>query len=269
MKILILCVLYNSYDAAKRYLDSISEAAKRGSLELIVDVCVIDNSLEPRSVENDYENINVNHLVTNKNLGYFGGVSYGIEHGNYNLSSYDYYAISNVDLLMDNSFFGCLEKKSILKDIGCIAPSIVSNVEHGDRNPKIVERTTKKKLQILSIMYKYPVLHRLYERVFYQKRRESIQTQKEQIIYAPHGSFMIFTKQFGSFLSQFSYPAFLFGEEIFIAEELRNRKLKVLYCPQIKIYDSEHVSTKTLKSKDYYRYNYEAIKMLLRRYFYE
>ena len=65
------------------------------------------------------------------------------------------------------------------------------------------------------------------------------------------------------------YPCFLFGEEIYLAEHLRKRGLKTYYDPNLKVYDSDHVSTGKMKSKAYYQYNYKSIDMLLKEYFNE
>ncbi|MCI8485301.1 MAG: hypothetical protein HFH41_13335 [Lachnospiraceae bacterium] len=269
MKILLICVLYNSYEAFEKYIKSIENALFNSNGQVELDICVVDNSNEPIDIQNNYKNVRVRQIITHDNLGYFGGVKFAINSGNYRLSDYSYYIISNVDLIMDHTFFSELGKINLDKNIGCVAPSIWSDIEHGDRNPKMIDRTNAKKLKLLRIMYKFPLLHMFYEKAFYLRRRKKVQDQRETYIYAPHGSFMLFTSSFRTFLSVMNYPVFLFGEEIFIAENLRKNHLKTVYQPCLKIYDAEHVSTGTLKSKAYYRYNYEAVDMLLRRYFNE
>jgi len=266
MKTIIFCVNYNSYNEAENYLSSLEKAVVNSDVELTV--VVADNSAKVEPIKSDYS-FELIHLPTNGNLGYFGGAIYGIRNCNKVLSDYDYCIISNVDLSVSDDFFSILSSISIDRGVGCIAPQIYSSGENRDRNPKVLERYSAKKLKILRMMYKFPVLDHLYTSILFRKRRQSVENSTKEIIYAAHGSFMLFTKEFSAFLQTMEYPVFMFGEEIFIAEHLRKLDLKTVYNPRLKINDTDHVSTSKMKSAFYYKCNYEAIDMLIKEFFNE
>ncbi len=268
MKSVIVCVNYNSFEELLKYLNSLQKAYRYYGKENSLLVLIADNSEKKKEVKDIYS-FDLQQVFTGENLGYLGGVSYAICKSKIDLLSFDYVIISNVDLSVKENFFVELFETDFAGDIGCIAPSILSISENRDRNPKILKRYSLKKLQFLKVMYKLPALYYTYTKLFYSLRRKKVQNYKEGYIYAPHGSFMIFTKKFAPFLQKMKYSAFLFGEEIYFAENLQKMSLKTFYKPSIVVNDLDHVSTSKLKAKIYFKYNYGAIDMLIKEYYNE
>ena len=265
-KILIICVNYNSYDALHVFLESIDCAAKEVTQSMEIHVAIADNSSDIQEIEESvYPDIHIERYITKQNLGYLGGARFAlskISKTDYN--GYDYIAISNVDVTLDPSFFVQLETIN-LSNVGWIAPSIISLKENKDRNPKILTRPSKSHLQIARLIYLTPLVYHLYVRLFYKNRPTPKFTERE--IYAGHGSFMLFSKQadIRTFIDQFE--PFLFCEEHFFAEELRKRSLTIEYHPELVVYDTDHVSTSTIPSYTYCKYNKEAISFIIKKYF--
>lgn len=260
MKILIVCVNYDSYIELDSYLASINKAVV-GVGEVIVDVTVADNSNGKECISGTlYSNIHLKQFNYD-NLGYLGGASSVIN----NLSDvmeYDYVAISNVDLKMSEDFFNVLKAINVDEETAWIAPKIYSHDEDRDRNPKVLNRYSKNKLKMLYYMYKYPALFYLYTSTAY-KRKKLAPKYEEMEIYAGHGSFMLLTRNFFEKYKRIDYPIFLFGEELFIAELIRNKGMKVQYVPSLIVEDMEHVSTSRMKKKFYFKCNTESIKYIL------
>ena len=85
-------------------------------------------------------------------------------------------------------------------------------------------------------------------------------------MYCAHGSFMVFTQQYFAKGAQVAYPRFLFGEEGFVAEQLRMHGLEIEHVPNIRVFDKEHASTSQVnldficaehkKSYDYFYANF-------------
>lgn len=270
MDILIVCVNYNSWDKLDTYLASLDRAIGCCSFNVNLKVIVADNSIERRSLKNRKWNFGVEHHYTSGNIGYLGGVCLGIQKEKSQLYNYDYVIISNVDLAVADNFFEILNKFDCKRDhIGCLAPSIFSFHENKNRNPKIQNRPTRMKMLFIKWMYQFPVLYYFYYHVIYAIRRNSVQNMTNRYIYAAHGSFLIFASSFIPFLESFSYPSFLFGEEIFFAENLRKMSLRTYYLEDLKVYDSDHESTGKLKRKQFFKWNYASIKILIKYYFNE
>lgn len=244
-KFLLICVNYKSDEALQLFLESVHRAAKNVKGLMQVDVKVADNSED--------------------NVGYLGGARRElVQIEEKTLELYDYLAISNVDLEMDDSFF-----KNLLdvptQSAGWIAPSIISRSEHKDRNPKILHRQSKRHLQIARLIYIHPLIYRMYLALVYNRRNTQTQYD-QQFIYAGHGSFMLFTCPMVIRRCINKFTPFLFCEEHFFAEEMRTQNLKVLYTPKLIIYDSDHISTSSMPSKQYCQYNREAIQFIINHY---
>lgn len=263
MKLLIVCVNYNSYNELDRYLNSIEKAAKVADIS--VKVIIADNSTntEVHSYTH-FNNISVESREFN-NLGYLGAAQRVINEIE-DIRMYDYIAISNVDIELDSSFLDILSRLHFDNRIAQIAPSIMSSSLNRDMNPKIVSPYSLKRLKQLLFMYSNPWIYYIYHATAY--RRKKIERKKnEQNIYAGHGSFMLFTKHYFEIYNSLDYPIFLYGEELYFAEQIRKAGLLVRYVPSLIIKDEEHVSTSTIKRKKYFEYNRQALSFIIETYF--
>lgn len=270
MKTAIFCVNYNSYQELDSFLRTIESAEENSGSGNSVTVVVADNSEKPESYSYSGK-LDVSVIPTNANLGYFGGISFGIEQSGLVLSDFDFIIVSNVDLLLPKDFFSKLYSEKIDVNVGCIAPSIISKGEGINRNPKVLTRYSAKKLKMLKTMFQFPILWKTYNSLLHGKRREKVQSEntKERDIYAAHGSFMLFTNRFSDFLQSMKFPTFMFCEELFIAENLRKQNLRTVYKPQLIVNDIDHVSTSKMKSSFYFKCNYESLDMILKEYYSE
>ena len=267
-KILLTCVNFNSYKELDSYLQSIADSFSRLSDDIAeLDILISDNSLNRENIKNLY-GLNVK-VIVNDNIGYLSGAFSTLKYISC-ITAYDYWIISNVDLKVERNFFQQLVNLEIENNVGLIAPSIVSITEHKDRNPKVMNRYSGNKMKIFKILYKYPILHFLYERLLYPLKRYKsfgIAAKKCRKIYAGHGSFMILTKSFFQSKSKWSYPVFLFGEELYLAEEVRNHNMEVIYEPTLQVIDIDHVSTSKMKRKSYYESNLNAVNFIYETYY--
>lgn len=243
-KIAIFCVSYLSDKERDIYLASIDIASKKAEGEVNVEVFVANNN------EKD-------------NPGYFGAIKKLMQ--NVDMNAYDYAIISNVDLTLDENFFVKLSAYNCAEDTGWIAPQIWSQAEGRDRNPESVCRYSLSQIRVLKLLYKYPLLDSLYTKTFY--RRKKYVSKPAGHIYAGHGSFIILTNEYFKKCGIIDYPIFLYGEEIYLAEQCRKAKLKVVYNPDLKVYDYEHISTSTMKRNFNYQCRYKAIQYILKNFY--
>lgn len=264
--ILFVCVNYNSYSELERFLFSIDKSfSSLSDKNVMIEVFIADNSTKAQDIDlSTFKNFTVQILKLN-NLGYLGGAAV-IVNGIENIKSYDYVIISNVDLTIDASFIPTLLSLKVNTDTAWIAPSIFSQAENRDKNPKVLTRYPKRKLQILQFMYRFPIFHKIYTLSLYKTKKKRLQPPSMDI-YAGHGAFMIFTKKMLETYPEIKYPIFLFGEELYFAEIISRANLKVRYEPSLKVYDEEHVSTSTMKSSFYYKCNLEALTYILHTYY--
>jgi len=273
MKYAVYCVNYNTAAETLRYLVSIGKALLQAPAAT-VDFFVGDNSESAGSLSSLAQDfmlssdasavsgrLSVKVHEFGKNLGYFGAVGSLMQAED--PSRYDYVVVSNVDITVSDSFFSEMEALKSDAGVGWVAPCIWSAMEHRDRNPKILKRYNRRRIQTFCLFFSIPVLHYLYTRLVYRKRHEGKSCDPGSV-YAGHGSCIILTREYIGRCGCIDYPVFLFGEEIYLAEKCRLNALTVLYQPQVKVSDNEHASTGKMKKRIYYRHNLEAMRWVLK-----
>lgn len=261
--IAIYCVNYHSYDSLGKYLESIDVAAEKAKETVIPSVFVADNSMPVLATNYTPQYFTLEVMPTGSNKGYFGAIKLLME--KFTPASFDYSIISNVDVLLDELFFFKLTDYQASERTGWIAPQIYSHLEQRDRNPKILRRYAKRKLQILKVKFRFPLLDWVYNHTLYKSKK--LVSHQPGEIYAGHGSFIILTRQYFQKCGIIDYPVFLFCEEIYLGEQCQRHHLKVVYDPTVKVTDAEHASTSTFRRSRYCRYNYDAISYILRTYY--
>jgi GT2 family glycosyltransferase len=276
IKVCLVCVCYNAYEDAIKLLNSIEEAYdSEDNLELTV--VLSDNSTSQdnfRLIEN--MNLSFKYIyMKNDNVGYFPAFNLGVQKVNKDIGYFNYTIVSNVDLVVDSNFFQSLKSIVLQDDIGLIAPQIISEHSGKDSNPKIKNRPTKRQIQIMRLICSSSLLFSIYQKVSFLKlnfRKSSSDESNfntsvnDTRMYGAHGAFMIFTSHYFKSGARIDYPRFLFGEEGFVAEELRSKNLKINHEKSLIIYDREHGSTSIQPSKficnehkksyDYFYMNY-------------
>ncbi len=267
MNIVFICVNYNSYSELDQFLRSIEIALSKTKNQVRVSVLIADNSEQKRIVdENKYKGINVkNYLLENK--GYLGG-AFSVLNSLKGKELYDYFIISNVDVYVQEDFFERMMEISFPTDVSWMAPEIFISSLHKIGNLEMNRRPSKNRMRFYNLMYSSEIVYRLY---YYLSRlwiRSSNNEKKTiQKIYAGYGSFMIFSRKFILSQETWSYPSFLFGEEIFFAEKSLRAGLYVYYVPDLVITDIGKVSTGKIASKAKLKMQYDSNKYLYEEFF--
>lgn len=262
-KIVIYCVNYHSYDSLIDYLTSIDKAASIVVESLTLKVIVADNTVPCSEVPYETQYYELEVMPTGDNKGYFGAIRHAMEYSS--PEDYDYIISSNVDILLSESFFSQLISYKATTDTGWLVPKIYSKTLNMDFNPQALHRYSYKKMATLRLLFKYPLLLQLKQKLLHQYRE--IKVHEAGPVYAGHGSLIILTAEFFRQCGIFDYPIFLYGEEIYLAELCRMNQLKVVYIPQIEVYDIGKVSTGQIPTKQFCKYNFVAIDYLIRRFY--
>ncbi len=243
-EIALFCVSYQSDKERDAFLASINMAAKKASDRVNVEIYVANNTID-------------------NNPGYFGAVKRLMQA--IDVKTYDYIIISNVDLMVEEDFFIKLASYKCQEDIGWIAPQIWSEKEKRDKNPRQMTRYSLRKLKLLRLGYQIPWLDTLYTKTLY--KRKKMHRKQPGYVYSGHGSFIILTKTYTARCGKVNYPVFLFCEEIYLAEQCLQAGLKVVYSPNMKVIDLEHVSTGKMDHRTYCKHNLEAIDYIIRTFY--
>lgn len=241
-KILLICVTYHSDNELHAFMESVHRAAEQVKGSLQVDIEVADNG--------------------QNNKGYLGGAQ---EIYNQKAQGYDYVSISNVDLELSPDFFEQLLTVDT-KDLGWIAPDIYTNKINRHENPYMLNRPTKRHFCIWNTIYSCTWIYRLYHRLYLLKSQKA-KNYPACEIYAGHGSFMLFTKNFVTKNIELLFPGFMYGEEIYMAELVRAAGLKVQYIPTLRIANIGNVNTALINQKQKSAWSKQSLHAIYNRFF--
>jgi len=260
--VLLICVKYGADEETARYLESLRRLQGQPNIHVLI----VDNSSK-RGVPNLPTDSNFTVLRSNENLGYLGGVRRG-------MSSYlekhalpDWVIVSNVDLVItDRQFLQQLAALKAAPRVGAVAPRIASALTGRNQNPFMRRRPSPIRMHAYKWLYRSWIAlnaHELASALFHRLRSAVAQVVRTKAnpsrdfsrkIYAPHGSFVVLSREYFRAGGSLDFPCFLFGEEIYLAESLRTLGLDVIYEPSLEVVHQEHKSTKLLKSRKLARF---------------
>jgi GT2 family glycosyltransferase len=273
--VLLICVNYRKPNETRQFVTKALEQSMK-SLRVIV----VDNSPFPGEggvPESATEDPRVTTIATGKNLGYFGGAATALADHLKTHKMPDWVIVSNPDV-----FFSSPDVLQRLCDLhrgdapGVIAPSIRTVNKAVEQNPYMRTRPSRIRMHLYRWLFSsYPVdvvweslswvKHRTLE--MFSKVHPPAPASQPEYIYAPHGSFIALHRSYFERGGNLEYGAFLFGEEIFIAETARKLGLTVLYEPAVAIEHTERSTAAGLWSRDNSRFRRQASRFLVRNYF--
>lgn len=259
-KLLIVCIYYNNKEEVESYLENLKKLTKFYKLEIVI----VNNSKE-KNISIDDKKLKVIIYSPEKNLGYLNGLFYGVEEYKKNNNLPDWIIFSNTDIELKKFRFN---KKKYCKDIYCIAPDIYSTSTNLHQNPLYTKRIDLGKINRIININKNIILSLIYKKLskikgYFQRKKIRAQSGK---IYAAHGAFFILRKEFFA-IKRKEFKGFLYGEEIYIAEEIRENKKKIYFDKELKILHKEHSTTNLIGIKNRNKLLIDSLKKIKEEYF--
>ena len=267
-KVLIICVDYQSEDETISYVSDL----RSQSISEVIDIVVVCNSGIEKLVNELSKYTDIHLYDFHKNMGYFPAANAGLQEYLKEHKLPPLVIVSNTDIrIRQNVFF---EKLLALPyDYDVLAPSII-NTEGYNQNPFIMNRLTKKKLNILLGIFKCYPLFCLYSYLSRVKaslkkpiKNKSDYNLRPEVIYAPHGSFIIFSKSYFSKGGDLMHECFLYGEELYIAESGIKYSMNVLFEKSLCVEHLEHVTTSLMGSRNKANYLHAATSYIVNRFY--
>lgn len=260
MRIAVVCVNYGSNVLSIKYLESLEKSFSQVKGRVELQVLLVDNTTPSAEQEKFLKVVSTfqfaDAISTEDNLGYFGAVQFGLRKiGGGKGREIDWLIVSNVDVEVAPDFFETLLSKDT--SVGLIAPAIISRRTGRDRNPKMNSPLNIRKARFQKIIFSTYWIQNFYLQFALLKSLLSGPRQLSCVaknIYAPHGSFMVFSKTFLEKGGHFNFPCFLFGEEIFIGKQAKKLDLPIAYEPDLLVYDFDHASTGQWRNRQICQY---------------
>ncbi|MFQ5452999.1 MAG: glycosyltransferase family 2 protein [Candidatus Zixiibacteriota bacterium] len=249
-KVLVITINYKNSQVTRALIQSLETCENSDGLHLIVvnNESNTNGRRELNSLKNS-SSLSIQLLHLEKNLYYWGGAAFALESLKLDFTvSPDWIIICNNDILIEQKDFFTRLLAMDIEQYPIIAPGIISSKTQKNLNPFLINPISKMQDLYYRLYYwnKYTAktVHFMGRRI--KKLRQWLSTgikpEDELKIYAPHGSFIIFSRHYflqGGFLDTgFTF----FGEEISVAEIARRLDLPVYYVPGLKIIHNEHMS---------------------------
>lgn len=274
VKALIITVNFRQDKSTLEFLRSASALEEFSRCHLLI----VDNNSDSGSVNRIRQAASglsqIELLVSSENRGYFGGARWALEHYLAQHELPDWVIVCNNDVIWhDPSFFTRLFARDPRAD-GVLAPAVMSRLTGFDANPMISKRPSPTRMLryrlLLSHYYVAWVTQWLSPHLRRVKKLlqtpTSVSDHRRRAIYAAHGSILVFGRLFfeaGGFLDD---GAFLFAEEIRVAEICRRLGLPVTHDPDLRVRHEEGQTLGRMLTRDTYRHQRDGLLYALAKY---
>lgn len=233
-------------------------------------VVVVDNggTLRRSAVEGEGEPCSL--LKPKENLGYLNGGNVGIRSiREQHEECPEWWIVANPDLRVSPTFFQRLLRLSWTDSVALLGPDIRERRAWA-RNPFHPERPSARWVRSRVALFSSTLLAASYVTAAHLKRRlmapPSVPKESKRI-YAPHGSLMVFHRRFFDQGGTLEYEGFLYGEEIHVAEQIRQLGLDVLWAPSLCAYHRGRSAVAGVPAGRRYEWWRESYDFLYHTYF--
>ena len=198
------------------------------------------------------------------NLGYFGGVRYGLDSWSGGGAKIpEWTIVTNADIRFGPTFIENLMAVDVETDIA--APSIVSGPAGGDQNPYLLHPLSQRQVMRNHFIFSHHIsaqLGRIYAFAIKPHIRGAGKggVGLERNIYAAHGSLMCFRRSWFDRGGNLDHDPFLYGEEITIAQRAVSIGARITYVPTLRAVHDGHKSTGLFLTRRMAAYQAEAAR---------
>jgi GT2 family glycosyltransferase len=266
---LLVTVNYKGEKSTLELLASLSRLNSFSSLDIIVvdNGSGEENLSQLRTATTSLPNVQLLALPTNR--GYFGAAKLAYDH--YLAQGHklpDWIVVCNHDVVIDDeNFFQRLTRQDPM-NIGMIAPRILVPPSYLNQTPFMRRPPGRVRWLTLRLIYSSYAAAAVWDWLSRQKRSfkgvlqrchikaNASSSDKTTEIYAPHGSFLIFSRRYFAAGGTLDQELFLYWEEISVAETCRSLGLAIVYDPSLHVLHNEHQST----GKRISRFSYDCHK---------
>lgn len=245
MKVAVIIVNYNDVEDTEKYVNTITK------YECINRIVVVDNQstiIGTFETLKKLESKKVSVIQSEKNGGYDYGNNFGIKYLKSLNEEYDYYIISNPDILIsEEAIKHCLEVIDNDNKIGIIAPRMFNK-----ENTPIRRSSWKMRTFWLDVIHSTRFLEMIFYKILRNGEYSTKEYEKEILeVEAISGSFFIIKNSVLEEIDMFDENVFLFYEEDILAKRLAEKKYKTVSLNSEKFihYESQTIG----KTFNYYK----------------
>jgi GT2 family glycosyltransferase len=256
-EIKFICVSFNNASYSRKLLESLSRQV--GLLEKFSITCtIVDNSTNEadaascKALAQDYPW--ASYLRPVRNLGYFGGLNYGIRAGE--IQQVKYLVICNNDIEFEAEFCEKLIQKLYDRKIFAVCPDVIT-ADGIHQNPHILSRIGWFRRLQFDVYFAHYYLSRLLIIILKVIRPAKQSPQQPQCGCELHmgvGACYVLTTEFLTRFNQLNFPFFLYGEEAYISSQIHSEGGVLWFDPELRAHHAERAAFSQLPNRKAYEF---------------
>lgn len=262
-EIQFICVNFNNASYSRKLLESLSR--QEGLLdEFSIRCTIVDNSTDEtaaascRAMAQEYPW--VSYLRPSKNLGYFGGLNYGMGTGNTHGASY--LTICNNDIQFEAGFCSKLVGKRYDQKVFVVCPDVIT-ADGIHQNPHVLRRISRIRRLQFDVYFAHYYLSRLL--ILILKMIRPVKQSPQQPpngceLHMGVGACYILTAEFRNRFNQLEYPFFLYGEEAYISHQIHSSGGILWFDPSLRVHHAESAAFSKVPNRTAYEFAREGYR---------
>jgi GT2 family glycosyltransferase len=274
-KALIITVNFRQNQCTIRFLKSATQLEGFAACDLLI----VNNNSQEESASSLQQACarfsNTELLQSPRNTGYFGAANWALRNYLEHRQLPEWVVVCNNDVVFsDQQFLLHLLKKNSAAS-AMLAPSITSGLTGHDENPSLRHRPSRFRmwryrlwLSSFHMMWFKQWVSPFVRRARYALRRWTFgeRDHGSDPIYAPSGSFLIFSRAFfeaGGFIDD---GCFLYAEEFRVAEMCRYLRLPIVHDRELRVWHEGGQSTGRMLSRSVFAHQKDGFSYAFSRY---
>lgn len=253
-----ICVNYNNSDYTIKLCDSIANQINL-NIDFSIECIIVDNSTSNNdsAVIREFSNTYpwITYAQPSGNLGYFGGLNYGLK--SKETSKVDYIVICNNDLDFDCNFCRNIAGKKYHKNIYAVCPDVVTK-DGFHQNPHVKNKINWSRRLQFDIYFSHYYLARSMSfllKIFRPVKKSPPQLPAGCEIHMGIGACYLLTSEFLTRFSKLNYPHFLYGEEAYFSDQIHSSGGILWFDPDLIVHHAESATLSKIPKRTAYEFS--------------
>ncbi len=258
LAIRFLCVNFNNASFSRKLVKSL-ETQNGRAVEFSVECIVVDNSTDERAAA-DCRALStgyswVTYIRAPKNLGYFGGLNYGLSMTDFVDAAY--VVICNNDLEFEEDFCEKLIGARYAPNVFSVCPDVVT-ADGLHQNPHILKRISWFRRLQFDLYFAHYYVSRMLILVLRIVRPVKISPRRPRDGCELHmgvGACYVLTREFLKRFKRLNYPLFLYGEEAYISNQIHTAGGILWFDPNLRVRHAESAALSRVPKRVAYEFS--------------